>query len=283
MKTAIVTGASTGIGYATAFRLVQKGWRVFAGIRKEADADSLRAAGEGMRPIFLDVTRPGDIAAACETVEIALAGRTLDGLVNNAGLAQMGPLPLQPMEEIRKHFEVNVFGAIAMAQAFMPHLGMDAARSGDPGRIVNVTSVGGRIASPFLGAYTATKHAMESVTDSLRRECRLFGVDAIAVGPGAVKTPIWDKAEDAVGAGPYAGTAWEESMSRFSEAMLAGGRDGLAPERVAEVIEQALTASNPRARYAPVPNKLVNFTIPTRLPKRFVDRVFARRFGLEAQ
>jgi len=283
MKTAIVTGASTGIGYATAFRLVQKGWRVFAGIRKEADADGLRAAGEGMRPIFLDVTRPGDIAAACETVEIALAGRTLDGLVNNAGLAQMGPLPLQPMEEIRKHFEVNVFGAIAMAQAFMPHLGMDAARSGDPGRIVNVTSVGGRIASPFLGAYTATKHAMESVTDSLRRECRLFGVDAIAVGPGAVKTPIWDKAEDAVGAGPYSGTAWEESMSRVSEAMLAGGRDGRAPERVAEVIEQALTASNPRARYAPVPNKLVNFTIPTRLPKRFVDRVFARRFGLEAQ
>lgn len=281
MRAVVITGASTGIGRAIAEHLARSGWKVFAGIRKPEDGEALVAAVPAISPLMLDVTEPGSVRTAVEEVASAIGEATLGGLVNNAGIARMGPLAIQPMDEIRAHFEVNVFGAIAAAQAFAPLLGMDTTRKGDPGRIVNITSVGGKIASPFLGAYTATKHAMESVSDTLRREMLVYGIDAIAVGPGAVRTPIWDKAEDANEGQPYQDTAWAGSIEAFSKVMLEGGRDGLAPETVAEVVETALSARKPKARYAPVPNKLTNFTVPTRLPKRWLDSIFASRFNIE--
>ena len=158
---------------------------------------------------------------------------------------------------------------------------MDESLEGSPGRIVNITSVGGKLASPFLGAYTATKHAVESMTDSLRRELVIFGIDAIAVGPGAVRTPIWDKAERDNSSNPYANSPWAKPIEKFSETMLEGGRTGLEPDEIAGVIETALTAKKPKARYAPVPDKLTNFTLPMLLPKRFVDGFFWKRFGME--
>lgn len=281
MKTVVITGASSGIGRAAARHLAGAGWRVFAGVRKDADAEMLRADHENITALMLDVADATSLAGAVETVEAALDGATLGGLVNNAGIAMMGPLALQPMDEIEAHFRVNVLGAIACAQGFAPALGMARERRGPPGRIVNITSVGGKIASPFLGAYTATKHAMEAVTDTLRRELMIYGIDAIAIGPGAVKTPIWDKAEEKNEDQPYQDTEWAGAIEKFSETMLTGGREGLAPEKVAEVIETALSADTPKARYAPVPDKLTNYTIPTRLPKRWLDAIFARRFGLK--
>lgn len=280
MKTVVITGASTGIGRATAEHLAGKGWQVFAGIRKQADGAALAQAHSNIKPILLDVTQPDQVAAAVETVRAALEGRKLAGLVNNAGIANMGPLVLQPMDQFEAHFSVNVFGLLRASQAFAPLLGMDKTLAGGPGRIVNITSVGGRLSAPFLGAYTATKHAVESMTDSLRRELVLFGIDAIAVGPGAVKTPIWDKAEDANRANPYANSPWAEPIEKFSETMLEGGRTGLDPSVIATTIETALTARKPKARYAPVPNKLTNFTLPMLLPKRTVDGVFWKRFGM---
>jgi NAD(P)-dependent dehydrogenase (short-subunit alcohol dehydrogenase family) len=173
-----------------------------------------------------------------------------------------------------------VFGLLRVTQAFVPLLGSDKFRTGPPGRIVNITSVGGRIAAPFLGAYTATKHANESMTDTLRRELLIFGIDAIAVGPGSVKTPIWDKAEAANDEQPYAKSDWAEPLKTFEQVMFDGGRTGLDPVEIGKVIQTALEDPSPRARYAPVPNKLTNFTIPTRLPKRWLDKIFASRFGL---
>lgn len=281
MKTVVITGASTGIGRAAAEHLASQGWRVFAGARKQTDLDSLGGLSERIHPLPLDVTQPDQLSEAVETVSATLGDTTLGGLVNNAGIAFMAPLALQPMDEVRAHFDVNVIGAIAASQAFAPLLGMDPERQGAPGRIVNITSVGGRIASPFLGAYTATKHALESVTDTFRRELMPFGIDAIAVGPGAVRTPIWDKAEDAGADAPYQDTPWADAIQRFSQVMLEGGRTGLPAEQIASVIETALTADRPKARYAPVPDKLTNFTIATRLPKRWLDAVFAKRFGLQ--
>lgn len=281
MRTVVITGASTGIGRAAAEHLAARGWRVFAGARKSSDLDMLAGLSERIHPLRLDVTEPVQISEAVAKVSETLGRETLSGLVNNAGIAFMGPLALQPMDEVRAHFDVNVIGAIAASQAFAPLLGMDPSRQGPPGRIVNITSVGGRIASPFLGAYTATKHALESVTDTFRRELMPFGIDAIAVGPGAVRTPIWDKAEEAGAGAPYQDTPWAEAIRRFSEAMLEGGRTGLPAEQIAAVIETALSANRPKARYAPVPDKLTNFTIATRLPKRWLDAVFARRFGLQ--
>ncbi len=281
MKYVVVTGASSGIGQAIAEYLSAKGWHVFAGVRDLSDTNDHRVGSGPITPVLLDVIKDEQIADAVKTVSDALGGTKLCGLVNNAGIAQMGPLALQEMDDIKAHFAVNTFGLLAASKAFMPLLGMDEARSGEPGRIVNITSVGGRIASPFLGAYTATKHAAESITDSLRREMKVYGIDAIAVGPGSVKTPIWSKAEEKNNDNPYAGTAWEASIDAFSDAMMKGGEDGLEPEEVAEVVFAALSESSPKARYAPVPNKLTNFTIPTRLPKRWLDAIFWKRFKIE--
>ena len=174
-----------------------------------------------------------------------------------------------------------MFGLLQVTQAFVPLLGADRSRAGEPGVIVNITSVGGRISSPFLGAYTATKHAVEAMTDSLRRELIIYGIDAIAVGPGAVRTPIWDKAEEANEDGPYADSDWAGPLELYAEAMLDGGRSGLPPERIAKTIEMALDDPTPRARYAPVPNKLTNWIIPTHLPKRVLDGIFWKRFGMK--
>lgn len=281
MKMVVITGASSGIGRSAAEYLAGRGWTVLAGVRKPADGEALAGADGDIRPLILDVADEESIAAATVRVSELLEGRTLAGLVNNAGIAEMGPLAIQPMETVRKHFEVNLFGALACSQAFAPLLGMDRARQGPPGRIVNITSVGGVIASPFLGAYTATKHALESVTDTLRRELMIYGIDAIAVGPGAVKTPIWDKAEEANDGAPYPDSDWAEAIGKFSETMLEGGRTGLEPDTVSAVIETALSAKKPKARYAPVPDKLTNWTIARRLPKRWLDKVFAGRFGLK--
>lgn len=280
MKTVVITGASTGIGRAAAEHLARQGWQVFAGIRKQADGAALVEADDRIKPILLDVTKPDQVDAAVETVRAALGGEKLAGLVNNAGIANMGPLALQPLDQFKSHFEVNVFGLLRASQAFAPLLGMDETLAGKPGRIVNITSVGGRVASPFLGAYTATKHAVESMTDSLRRELVIFGIDAIAVGPGSVRTPIWDKAEEANSSNPYSNSPWAKPIEVFSETMLEGGRTGLAPDVIAKTIEKALTARKPNARYAPVPNKFTNFTLPTLLPKRTIDGVFWKRFGM---
>ncbi len=281
MKTIVITGASTGIGRSAAEYLAGQGWTVFAGIRKQKDGAPLKAASDNIKPILLDVTKSEQVDAAVETVRETLQGRTLDGLINNAGIANMGPLALQPLDQFKSHFDVNVFGLLRATQAFAPLLGMDESLSGKPGRIINITSVGGKLASPFLGAYTATKHAVESMTDSLRRELIIFGIDAIAIGPGAVKTPIWDKAEQDNSANPYSNSPWAGPITKFSETMLEGGRTGLDPDVIAKTIEKALTAKKPKPRYAPVPDKLTNFTLPMLLPKRFVDRFFWKRFGME--
>lgn len=281
-RSIVVTGASTGIGRAAARHFAERGWTVFAGVRSEADGQALSEGVSGdLRPLLLDVTRKDAVEAAAAAVALSLGIRRLTGLVNNAGIAKMGPLAIQPLEDFEAHFSVNVFGMLRATQAFVPLLGTDPAREGPPGRIVTITSVGGRIASPFLGAYVATKHANEAMTDTLRRELSIYGIDAIAIGPGSVQTPIWDKAEKDNAEGPYAKSDWAEPLKAFEKTMLDGGRTGLPPEKIAEVIEAALTASKPKARYAPVPNKLTNFTIPTRLPKRWLDKIFISRFGMK--
>lgn len=281
MKTVVITGASTGIGRAAAEYLADKGWRVYAGVRKQADADEIADEARGLIPIILDVTKQDQVDAAAETIRTALDGHKLSGLVNNAGIANMGPLALQPQKDFEAHFTVNTFGLLRATQAFLPLLGMDETLQGEPGRIINITSVGGRLASPFLGAYTATKHAVESMTDSFRRELVIYGIDAIAIGPGAVRTPIWDKAEDKNKDQRYANSDWSEPLEKFSETMLKGGREGLDPDEVSELIEEALSADNPKARYAPVPDKLTNFTLPMLLPKRVVDKFFWKNFGMK--
>ncbi len=280
-NSAVVTGASTGIGRAAVKSLTGHGWTVFAAVRKPADADSLRAEfGDKVVPLLFDVTDAAAVRAAADQVRAKLAGQTLKGLVNNAGMALGGPLMHQPVNEIRRVFEVNVLGAVTVSQAFIPLLGADRTLTGGPGRIVNITSVAGKFAPPFVGDYAMSKHALEAFTDSLRRELMLYGIDVIAIGPGAVATPIWDKAEKSDEA-TYANTDYATIAKKFKEFFIADGRKtGLPPERLGEVIYTALTTAKPKVRYAIVPKKLVNWTIPQLLPKRTVDRIIAKQFGL---
>ena len=277
---AVVTGASTGIGRAAVKALTGHGWRVFAGVRKTADADSLRQEfGDKVTPLQFDVTDAEAVKAAAGEVRAALAGRTLKGLVNNAGMALGGPLAHQPVEQIRQVFEVNVLGPVTVSQAFIPLLGADRSLTGGPGRIVNITSVAGKIAPPFLGDYAMSKHALEAFSESLRRELMIYGIDVIAIGPGAVVTPIWDKAESS-DESAYAATDFAAALKTFKDYFIADGRKGLPAGRIGETIHQALTVPKPKARYAVVPNSFVNWTVPTRLPKRVVDRLIAGRLGL---
>src|SRR5271165_6933260 len=181
MKSVLVTGASSGIGWGAAKVLVEQGFRVFANVRKPADADRLAAElGPRLTPLIFDITDEAGVAAAAKTVATALGEKTLDGLVNNAGISVPGPVLLLPIEELRHQMEVNLVGQIIVTQAFAPLLGVDPARQGPKGRIVMISSVGGRMAFPFNGAYHASKFAIEAISESLRRELMLFGVKVIA-------------------------------------------------------------------------------------------------------
>ena len=280
MKSVVVTGVSSGIGWGVVKALTGRGIHVFGSVRKQSDADRLIAAfPANVTPLFFDVTDEAAVRAAAAGVRQALGGATLFGLVNNAGIAVPGPVLHQPVKDFRAQIEINLIGAFTVAQAFAPLLGADRSLSGMPGRIVNVTSLGGRIGSPFLSGYCAAKHGLEGLSESLRRELMLFGIDVIIVGPGAVKTPIWDKAE-AMDVSAYAATAFAKPLKTFADYLAAGGRDGLPVDAVGEVIYQALTVARPRTRYALAPSLLFDWILPTTLPKRWVDRLFANRLGL---
>lgn len=281
MKTILITGASSGIGRASAEYLASKGWYVFAGVRKEADGAPLVAAKPNITPIIIDVARPEQIRAAVETISSLLDGRTLSALVNNAGIANIGPLPLQPMDEVRAHFDINVLGLIEVTQTVLPLLGMDKNRIGPPGRIVNISSFGGRMAAPFLSAYCATKAAVESVTDSFRRELLPYGIDAITLAPGAIKTPIWDKAEERDAKSPYANTIWAEPIKTFTQGFLEAGENGWPADKLAAILEDILDHASPKAYYAVGPDKFVNYTIASRLPKRTLDKGFAKQYKIK--
>jgi hypothetical protein len=280
-RTVVVTGASTGIGYAIARVLIDRGVRVFGSVRRAEDGQRVRSdMGDRFVPLIFDVTDASAIHASVLTVADTLGGAKLLGLVNNAGIAVGGPLIFQPLEEVRRHLEVNTLGALAVTQAFAPLLGTDRARTGRPGRIINISSVSGRISAPFLGAYAASKRALEGMSHSLRRELMLFGIDVIIVNPGSVVTPIWDKAERIDGT-RYETTEYWPALQRFWSSALRSGRAGLPAERVGEVVWEALAAKSPNTSYPVVRRRLVNWTIPLALPARLVDRLIARRLWVD--
>jgi NAD(P)-dependent dehydrogenase (short-subunit alcohol dehydrogenase family) len=278
-KSVVITGASTGIGWASAKVLIAKGFHVFGSVRKQADADRLQAEfGEHFTPLLFDVTDEAAVAAGAKQVEAALAGQTLAGLVNNAGVAFAGPLLHLPVEEFRQQLEVNLTGVVIATQAFAPLLGAESPVRKDPGRIVNISSVGGKNANPFMGPYCTTKFGLEGLSESLRRELMPFGVDVVIVAPGAVATPIWDKA-DSVDVTRYANTVYAPALARMKAFMLSLGQSGLPPERIGEAVHTALTAPSPKTRYVVSPDPFQVFMTGV-LPKRTLDRIVGKRLGL---
>jgi NAD(P)-dependent dehydrogenase (short-subunit alcohol dehydrogenase family) len=202
----------------------------------------------------------------------------LAGLVNNAGVAVAGPLLELPTAEFRRQIEINLVGVVIVTKAFAPLVGTDPSLTGDPGRIVNISSVGGRVGNPFVAPYNASKFAIEGLSESLRREMLLWGIDVIIIGPGAVSTPIWSKAEQ-IDTSPFRDTPYAQPLDRLRAYMLKLGENGLPPERVGEVVLQALTAAKPKVRYAITPEPMRDW-IMRNLPKRMIDRMVGSRLGL---
>lgn len=278
-KSVVVTGASTGIGWASAKVLIAKGFHVFGSVRKQADADRLKAEfGEAFTPLLFDVTDEAAVRAGAKQVEAALGGQTLAGLVNNAGVAFAGPLLYLPVEEFRQQLEVNLTGVVIATQAFAPLLGAESPARQDPGRIVNISSVGGKNANPFMGPYCTTKFGLEGLSESLRRELMPFGVDVVIVAPGAVATPIWDKA-DSVDVTRYANTIYAPALARMKAFMLSLGKSGLPPEMIGEAVHTALTTPSPKTRYVVSPDPFQVFMTGV-LPKRRLDKIVGQRLGL---
>jgi NAD(P)-dependent dehydrogenase (short-subunit alcohol dehydrogenase family) len=275
----VVTGSSTGIGRACALELDRRGFAVFAGVRKEADAEALRAAGsDRLRPLIIDVTEPEQIAAAAGVVaEASPAG--LAGLVNNAGVGVGGPLELIPIDDFRRQIEVNLIGQIAVTQAFLPAL--RRAR----GRVVFLSSIGGLNANPYMSPYHASKFGIEAVGDSLRQEMRQFGVEVSLVEPGSVATPIWAKGKESADAiqdrlTPEDERLYGDKVARMGKVLEKVGARGVPPEKVADVVARALTDKRPKTRYLVGGDARMTLLMRRVLPDRIRDRIVARAAGL---
>jgi NAD(P)-dependent dehydrogenase (short-subunit alcohol dehydrogenase family) len=279
VRSVLITGASTGIGRATALRLDGSGWRVFAGIRKEADAESLRQeASPNLVPVILDVTDPEQIAAAAEQVERESGDRGLDGLVNNAGVAVPAPLETVPLEDLRHQLEVNLVAYVAVTQAMLPPV-----RRAE-GRIVFLASIGGRIAFPFGGPYHASKFATEAIGDVFRRELRPWGIEVAIIEPGSIDTPIWErgqgKAKEIEARSPRTNLLYGAAIEKFRKVMEDTAERGIPPEKVAKAIAHALESSRPKTRYLVGLDAKVQARIQPLIPTRLFDRIVARQLNL---
>jgi NAD(P)-dependent dehydrogenase (short-subunit alcohol dehydrogenase family) len=280
VKPIVITGVSSGIGRAAAQLLVQRGHRVFGSVRRPEDARRLRLElGERFTPLLFDVTDRKAIDEAASEVQRQVAPGNIAALVNNAGYVCVGPLARVPVDQVRGQLEVNVLGPLQVTQAFLPVLGMRPEAPRPRGRIVNIGSVSGRIAYPFMGPYAASKHAVEALSDALRRELLMYGIDVVVIEPGTVKTPIIEKTTKQLDA--YRDTEYGSALALLQQAEVRERLLGAMPvERVARLIVKAVEHPSPRARY-PIPGSwLAGWVLPRLLPARLIDRVVAGRLGL---
>lgn len=277
----LITGSSTGIGRACAVELDRRGWRVLAGVRREEDAERLRAEGsDRLMPVMLDVTDAGSISAAAAAVAGAVRTAGLAGLVNNAGIVVAGPVELVPIDDLRRQLEVNVLGQAAVTQAMLPML--RAAR----GRIVMMSSVSGRVAAPFLGPYAASKHALEALSDSLRVEVHRWGIRVSLVEPGSVETPIWEKSVAAADAlaevvPPEGEALYHDDLEKIRAAVDEIAAGAMPVERVVRAVVHALTARRSKTRYPVGADTRVFVTLSKFLPTPVRDWVIRKKLGLE--
>lgn len=281
-KSILITGASTGIGFGAAGAFARAGYFVIATVRSKADAMRLvEQLGPDVHPVLCDVTNAEQVAALPARVRELTKAEHLDGLINNAGIvAGPGPVEFQKMEDIRAQFEVNVFGLMSVTMALLPLLGTKPNSEGHAGRIINISSVGGLIASPYIAAYAATKHAVEGFSHSLRREMRIFGIKVVIVGPGSVKSEIWNKSRSAA-ANPFKGTAYGSSFAQFVKVSEKMEKSGASTAEIGAFLLKVFETPNPKVRYAFVPGRFLNWTLPVSLPHLWLDKLLAKMMALE--
>jgi NAD(P)-dependent dehydrogenase (short-subunit alcohol dehydrogenase family) len=277
-QSVLITGCSSGIGAACARHFDARGWRLFAAVRREADGSHLaQLCSDRLRVVLLDLTDSSSIAAAQAQVASVVGEAGLQGLINNAGIALGGPLEYVPLAEVRRQFDVNVFGTLAVTQAFLPLL-----HSGG-GRIINIGSIAGRVTTPLLGPYCASKHALEAMTDALRMELSPSGLHVSVVEPGVVATAIWGKAKQeetsALARLPPEGRARYARMGAALSRLIQGAPQRAVPvEDVVHAVDHALTAARPRARYLVGRDARLRLYLQTLLPRRWMDALIHNFF-----
>ncbi|MEH0158246.1 SDR family oxidoreductase [Limibacter armeniacum] len=276
MKNILITGTSSGIGFAASKAFIEKGYRVFGSVRKDTDAATLRSKlGENFYPLVFDVTDLPAIKEAKNEVEQVLGNKAgLDCLINNAGIAVAGPLLHITAEELRFQMEVNLIGMLHVTQVFAPLLGATRNFAFKPGKIINISSAAGKLSYPFIGPYCASKHAVEGFSNSLRQELMLYGIDVVVVGPGEVITEIWDKAEE-IDLEAYTDTDFYESGNSFKRFFVKKGRSGMPVAQVGQKLVKIAEKNRPALRYPLVKDKLTAWWLPLLLPKRIVNNMVA--------
>ena len=280
MKIVVITGVSTGIGYSSAKILCGSGYRVFGSVRKQEDAEKVTSEfGANFTPLIFDVTDSKGIQENAQIVKATLIpGEALAGLINNAGVAMGGPINLIDTDVFRKQFEVNFFGLIEVTKTFLPMLGA-VKNSMQQGKIINISSVSGRRAHPFVAPYTASKFAVEAFSDALRREMLLYGVDVILIEPGPIKTAIWDKVPD-LDDNEFTGTDYEHSLRKFYKMFIEMGKKGFDADIIGNRVKEILQDPSPKTRHVITPNRFINFTLPGILPDRIFDKLVGKGLGL---
>jgi NAD(P)-dependent dehydrogenase (short-subunit alcohol dehydrogenase family) len=278
-KDVVVTGVSTGIGWGTTKVLISKGFRVFGSVRKQPDADRLQGEfGNAFVPLMMDITDANAVHQAAQKVGSVIGDRNLVGLVNNAGIVVSGPLLYLRPSEYRRQLDVNMVSPLVVTQAFAPLLGTDRNRQGPAGRIVNITSSGAKVPIPLLGAYSASKSGLEGMSDVLRLELMLFGIDLIMIEPGFVNTAMFDKGEKE-DLSEFKPTEYWDAVQSFQKFIVAEGRKGSSPERLGEAVHLALSTARPKVRYAIIRQRFRNWTLPRLLPARILDALVAKQLG----
>lgn len=275
MKYILLTGASTGIGYETSKFLIQNGYFVFGSVRKTEDAQRLeKDFGQNFKALIFDVRDTVQIAKAKTEVQEIIGTNYLAGLINNAGIVVFGPIQHLPIEEFENQMAVNVSGVLKVTQAFLPLLGAQLPKVEKPGKIINISSVSGLFTNPFLIPYCASKHALEAITDGMRREFLLYGIDAISIQPGPIKTPIWDKAS--MDDNPYNSTNYAPLMAQTNKLIAKTAKNGLEPIVLAKLIHKVLKKRRPKTHYIVMKNSLP-MKLVRMMPSRWVDNIFKKQ------
>ncbi|WP_425390556.1 SDR family oxidoreductase [Ekhidna sp.] len=277
----LITGASTGIGYDLAKIFVRNGYQVFGSVRKQADADRLlEELGQDFSPLIFDVTDYKAVEKAAKRMEGEIGDEGLGCLVNNAGIAVGGPFVDLKMEDFRQQFEVNVFGLIKVTQAFLPLLGARENHPTAPGKIMQISSVSGRMGMPFVSPYVGSKHAVEGITESLRKELLMYGIDVVLIEPGPIKTPIWEKSMDPL-FDKFKNSVYLPVMKKSHEKFMGPSiENALSAEKAAGIIFKEFEKKRSSTRKVIIAQKFKNWTLPRLLPTRTVDKFLGKALGL---
>ncbi|MEP5611628.1 MAG: SDR family NAD(P)-dependent oxidoreductase [Cyclobacteriaceae bacterium] len=281
-KNILITGASTGIGYDLAKVFIGSGYTVFGSVRNQSDAARLREElGAGFQALVFDVTNHKAVDEAVVKLSEKIGSEGLGGLINNAGIAVGGPFMDVDIEEFRYQFEVNVIGLVKVTQAFLPLLGARDVHGSLPGKIIQISSIAGKVAMPFLSPYVGSKHAVEGISQSLRRELQLYGIDVVIIGPGAIKTPIWNKGASEEQSDKFSSSPFFKSLGIFQQEFVGRAiKNAWTAEKLAKKILTVFEKPRSKTRYSFVPQAFQNAFLPGLLPARTLDRVIKKNLKL---